>query len=204
AGELPGQFRREAQAGAVIDHHAGEPPQQWDGLGAGGEEPVQRLLDDPPEAIDGAGVQTLSEALLAHVEFITQFVDGCRGVFEPAEDQSLHEAGPGNLPSALNHPRFFGGGVGLGGKQGLENLGQFVDGDGHEELLSPGLHQPSAFYQRSSSLSRLLWGATPRATRPIGNEGLNRVLRDSYLENVKVPVASAVVTPLAFTETVPV
>ena len=126
AGELPGQFRRQPQAGAVIDHHAGEPPQQWDGLGAGGEEPLQRLLDDPPEAIGGAGVQPLIEALLGDVEFVPQFVDGGRGIVEPAEDQSLHEAGPGNLPSALNHPRFFGGGVGLGGEQGLQSLGQFA------------------------------------------------------------------------------
>ena len=135
AGEPPGQFRRQPQAGAVVDHHAGEPSQQRDGLGTGGEEPVQRLLDDPPEAIGGAGVQALIEALFGDVEFVPQFVDGGRGIVEPAEDQRLHEAGPGNLPPALNHPRFFGSGVGLGSEEGLQGLGQFVYGERHEELL---------------------------------------------------------------------
>ncbi len=107
---------------------------------------MQCVLDDPPAAIGSAGVQTLIQALLANVEFVTQFADGARGVFEPAENQSLHEAGPGNLPSALESSPILWRGVGLGGEQGLENLGQFVDGDGPDELLSPGLYQPSVFY----------------------------------------------------------
>ncbi len=60
-------------------------------------EPFSLLLDDPPEAIGGAGVQALIEALFGDLEFVPQFLDGGPGIVEPAEDQRLHEAGPGHL-----------------------------------------------------------------------------------------------------------
>jgi len=38
----------------------------------------------------------------------------------------MHKAGTGDLASPLDHARFFGGLIGLGGEESLQGINQFV------------------------------------------------------------------------------
>ena len=76
---------------------------------------------DPPEAIGGASVQALIQALLADAELLSQFVDSGFGIFEPAEYQRLHEVGSGDLPLSPDHGRFLSRLGSTGREQSLQS-----------------------------------------------------------------------------------
>ena len=67
-----------------------------------GEEPLVRRLHDQPEAIGGASVQALIEALFADAELVPKFVDGGHRIFEPSEDQRLHEVGSRDFDNSIH------------------------------------------------------------------------------------------------------
>jgi hypothetical protein len=76
----------------------------------------------------------------------------CQFFFQQKRTDTNNLALLGRLPvgvekSALTTPCPVAAGSVFSGK-----VQQFVYGEGYEELLWLGLHQPSAFYQRSSSL----------------------------------------------------
>ena len=151
--ELLGQLRRQTQAGAVVDHHAGKPPQQGNGLRTGGDDLLRRRGHDAPEAIGGAGVETAIEALLGDAQFVPQIIDRGLGIVEPAEDQGLDETGAGNRAPAPDHARVLGGLVGRRGKNGLQAFGEMVYGESHGSLLWYRRYRLTPLYQKSSFLS---------------------------------------------------